>query len=74
MLLFELSVVRHNENEEKSNESESNESSVNDVVIPQDAATMKATVSWADVVRRGTYNPQAPVSAVIQSTCDRVLE
>ena len=61
--------VRHSEIDGKSNESETNESSVNDVVISQ-----KATVSWADVVQRGMYNPRAPASAVIPSSFDRLLE
>ena len=54
--------VRHCENDKKSNESKTDESGVNDIIIPQDTAPHKATVSWADVVRRGSYNPRAPPS------------
>jgi len=59
--------VRHNETGEKSKESKTDKlGGVDDVIIK------KATVSWADVVRRSVYDQRDPVAA--EATSHRLLK
>ena len=54
----EVLIVRHHETGEKSKESKTDKlGRIDDVIIE------KATVSWADVVRRSVYDQRDPVSS-----------